>query len=166
MLKIGYVRLRDVRSAEDTADLMAHGCQVVRAEETCFPGDPESETLDSILDFIGIGDQLVVNRLEHLGNSTLDILSALDRLDQREAELLIIRPQISSRGVGGDALRAALGAVRALDSAGVRRRPRSQPAEAEDIRALQATGMGPVEIARKLGVSRMTVWRKMKGVEA
>ena len=166
MLKIGYVRLRDMRSAEDTADLMAHGCQVVRAEEPCFPGDPESETLNSILDFIGIGDQLVVTRLEHLGNSTLEILSVLDWLDLREAELVVIKPLISSRGVGGDALRAALGAVRALDSAGFRRRPRSQPAEAGDVRALQASGLGPVEIARKLGVSRMTVWRKLKSVEA
>ena len=166
MLKIGYVRLRDVRSAEDTADLMAQGCQVVRAEEPCFRGDPESETLSSILDFISTGDQLVVSRLEHLGNSTPEILSVLDRLDQREAELLVIQPQISSRGVGGDALRAALGAVRVLDSAEFRRRPRSQPAEAEDIRALQAIGMGPVEIARKLGISRMTVWRKLEDVEA
>jgi len=29
-------------------------------------------------------------------------------------------------------------------------------------RAMQAAGVGPVEIARRLGVSRMTVWRKLK----
>jgi transcriptional regulator of acetoin/glycerol metabolism len=41
------------------------------------------------------------------------------------------------------------------------RRRRSQAA-VQDIRALQRAGVGPVEIARRLGVSRMTVWRKLK----
>ena len=31
---------------------------------------------------------------------------------------------------------------------------------------LQRAGIGPVEIARRLGVSRMTVWRKLKAVGA
>ena len=35
-----------------------------------------------------------------------------------------------------------------------------------EIHALQRAGVGPVEIARRLGVSRMTVWRKLKAVEA
>ena len=41
-----------------------------------------------------------------------------------------------------------------------------RPALSEDIRALQAAGVGPVEIARRLGVSRMTVWRKLKALPA
>ena len=32
-------------------------------------------------------------------------------------------------------------------------------------RALQEAGVGPVEIARRLGVSRMTVWRKLRALE-
>ena len=31
--------------------------------------------------------------------------------------------------------------------------------------ALQRAGLGPVEIARRLGVSRMTVWRKLKAMQ-
>jgi len=37
---------------------------------------------------------------------------------------------------------------------------------AEEIKALQDAGVGPVEIARRLGVSRMTVWRKLRALEA
>jgi transcriptional regulator of acetoin/glycerol metabolism len=41
-----------------------------------------------------------------------------------------------------------------------------RPAANQEIRALQRAGVGPVEIARRLGVSRMTVWRKLKAMEA
>lgn len=67
-------------------------------------------------------------------------------------------------GCRGRALRAALGAVAELEPPWTSRRRKGAPAE--DIRALQAAGVGPVEIARRLGVSRMTVWRKLKEATA
>ena len=163
MLKIGYVRLRDSQSAEDTAALKAMGCHVVRAEE---PGGPglEPAVLFSILDFIGVGDQLVVRRLEHLSASSRDVLEVIERLDARGASLFIAEPMLSSQGEGGRALRAALEAVATVEPHQAPRR--RKPAAAQEIRALQRAGVGPVEIARRLGVSRMTVWRKLKAVGA
>ncbi len=161
MLRIGYVRLRDQGSAEDTARLKAAGCHVVRAEESVGCGAPD--ILASILEFIGEGDQVVVVRLEQLGGDARATLEALDHLEGRGASLEVLEPEISSHGLGGRALRAALQAVAAVEP--VARRRRGQPAT-DEIRALQAAGVGPVEIARRLGVSRMTVWRKLKAVEA
>ena len=167
MLKIGYVRLRDQRSADDTATLKKIGCHVVRAEEPMGPMDDESEVLNSILDFIGAGDQLVVTRLEQLGGSTRAALDIIDRLEDRGASLYVAEQEISSQGLGGRALRAALAAVMAVEPVWSNRKHRRGPPAADEIRALQAAGVGPVEIARRLGVSRMTVWRKLKGgVEA
>ena len=160
MLRIGYVRLRDAGAYEDTARLKAAGCQVVRAEE---PGGA-GQALSSILDFMGPGDQLVVPRLDRLANTGRGLLEALDRLEARGASLLVLEPSLSSTGAGGVALRAALQAVSDLDPpTGRRRRPAA--AAAQEIFALQRAGVGPVEIARRLGVSRMTVWRKLKAVE-
>ena len=159
MLKIGYVRLRDAAAHEDTAALKAAGCQVVRAEEPA--GD--SQVLSSILDFIGSGDQLVVTRLDRLAPSGRGLLEALDRLEARGASLFVLHPELSSQGVTGRALRAVLEAIAELEpNAGRRRRP---AAAVHEIFALQRAGVGPVEIARRLGVSRMTVWRKLKAVE-
>ena len=45
MLRIGYVRLRDARSADDTATLKDFGCHVVRAEEPTEPGADEQAEL-------------------------------------------------------------------------------------------------------------------------
>ncbi|RAK63681.1 recombinase family protein [Phenylobacterium kunshanense] len=159
MLRIGYVRLRDATAHEDTATLKAAGCQVVRAEE---PGR-DGETLSSILDFIGAGDQLVVTRLDRLALNGRGLLDALDRLDARGASLHVLAPELSSDGAAGSALRAVLEAVADLEPAGVRRR--RPTAATHEIFALQRAGVGPVEIARRLGVSRMTVWRKLKALE-
>ncbi|WP_293907893.1 recombinase family protein [Phenylobacterium sp.] len=167
MLRIGYLRLRDLTrledcgTHEDTAALKAAGCQVVRAEEPGAPG----QALASIFDFIGAGDELVVTRLDRLAASGRDLLDALDRLEARGANLVVLRPELSSAGPGGVALRAALEAVTDLEPA-ARRRRRPAVAAAHEIFALQQAGVGPVEIARRLGVSRMTVWRKLKAVEA
>ena len=165
MLKIGYVRLRDASARDDlatgdSARLKAAGCQVVRAEEPGMGG----QALSSILDFMGPGDQLVVTRLDRLATSGRGLLSALDRLEARGASLTVLQPELSSAGVGGVALRAALQAVADLEPA-VGRRRRPAAAAAQEIFALQRAGVGPVEIARRLGVSRMTVWRKLKAVE-
>jgi DNA invertase Pin-like site-specific DNA recombinase len=154
MIRIGYVRLRDAESAPEATALHAVGCHVVRTE-----GHGEVAALDSILEFIGEGDQLTVARLDHLGLSGRAILSVLDRLEARGASLFVLDPELDSRGPGGAALRAALTAVAAIEPAGAG--PRRRLA-AQEIRALQRAGVGPVEIARRLGVSRMTVWRKLK----
>jgi DNA invertase Pin-like site-specific DNA recombinase len=168
MLRIGYLRLRDpgfdVDTAPEAAAMKALGCQVVRAETPVRPGDDDFAGLHAVLDVIGHGDELVVGRLEHLGASGRAMLGALQRLERRSASLFVVEPELSSRGPGGPALRAALEAVAAMEPAHPVRRRR--PAEAQDIRALQRAGVGPVEIARRLGVSRMTVWRKLKAFEA
>lgn len=162
-MRIGYVRLRDQDSAAETATLKALGCHVVRAEEPHVGGADEAAVLLSILDFVGAGDQLVVTRLNNLGASGRAILDVLDRLQQRGAVLVVAEPELTSEGAGGRALRAALEAVASIEPHPVPRRRR--PA-ADEILELQRAGVGPVEIARRLGVSRMTVWRKLKAVEA
>lgn len=164
MLRIGYVRLSDEDSAGETAALKAMGCHVVRAEEPGPRGADDFAVLDSILDFIGSGDQLVVTRLGQLGPGGRAVLDVVDRLEQRGASLYVLEAELSTEGVGGRALRAALQAVATLEPVSFARRRR--PAAAQEIRDLQRAGVGPVEIARRLGVSRMTVWRKLRTVEA
>lgn len=163
MLRIGYVRLKDERSADDTAALKDVGCHVVRAEES--PNPDGSSVLSAVLDFISEGDQLVVTRLEHLAQSSNSVLDVIDRLEAKGASLFVVEHELCSVGDGGKALRAALQAVAFVQPAWSYRRRRGAPAP-EEIQALQKAGVGPVEIARRLGVSRMTVWRKLRALEA
>jgi DNA invertase Pin-like site-specific DNA recombinase len=158
MLSIGYVRLGEASADQDTAALMAAGCQVVRAEDI----EGHNHTLDSVLDFIGAGDELVACRLAQLARGGRELLHVLNRLESRNASLRVLEPDLRSAGSDGRALRAALEAVAALEPVGGRRR---RPSSTADILALQRAGVGPVEIARRLGVSRMTVWRTLKALE-
>ncbi len=161
MLRIGYVRSRHASANDDTAALQAAGCQVIRTE----PQSAGGQTLGSILEFIGDGDQLVVTRLDRLALGGAGLLDALGRLDARGASLSVLDPPLSSHGAEGQTLRAVLEAVATLEPASQGRR-RRQTTAAHDIFALQRAGVGPVEIARRLGVSRMTVWRKLRAAEA
>lgn len=170
MLKIGYLRPSEpgvepgVDPAAEAARLTALGCDVIRAEEPPRAGGEAFAVLRSILEFIGEGDQLVVQRLEHLGASGRATLAVFERLEERGASLRVLEPELSSQGPTGAALRAALEAVAAFEPPGAVRQRRV--AAAQDIRALQRAGVGPAEIARRLGVSRMTVWRKLKALES
>lgn len=167
MRRVGYVRRPGAGGAGGLADeaeaLRALGCEEVRIEEPAAVGGDPHAALHALIDALRPGDQLLVGRLEHLGGSGRAMHAALERLDRRGAVLEIVRPALSSRGPGGPALRAALEAVAAVEPQ-AHARPR-RAAAAQEIRALQQAGVGPVEIARRLGVSRMTVWRKLKAVE-
>jgi DNA invertase Pin-like site-specific DNA recombinase len=167
MIRIGYVRFRDARRGADQADqavaLKALDCQVVRCEAPLALGGADLSVLNSILDFMADGDELVVLRLEQLAASGRGLLQVLERLEARGASLRVVEPELCSHGPGGQALRAAIEAVAAIEPASARPR---RPAASQEIRALQSAGVGPVEIARRLGISRMTVWRKLKAMEA
>lgn len=160
MLRIGYVRLNDAQDGDTVPVLRGLGCQVVRAEED----DEVAAVLASILDFIGPGDQLVVPNLHHLGGSARGVLDLIERLDLRGAFLVTAEPPLTTQGAEGERLRAVLQAVATLEPPEPPRRRVRAPTH--EIRALQRAGMGPVEIARRLGVSRMTVWRKLKALRA
>lgn len=159
MLRIGYIRLNDDLSGDYSSRLKEHGCDVVRVEDAAAYGG--APMLEAILEFIGSDDQLVVGAIEDLGTGPQAMLSVLERLEARGASLTVAEPGFSTEGPAGDVLRAVLQALSANEPASQRRRG---PARTEDIHALHAAGIGPVEIARRLGVSRMTVWRKLKAM--
>jgi DNA invertase Pin-like site-specific DNA recombinase len=162
MVRIGYVGRADCGA--NAAALKGQGCHVVRTEDHVTRGGDTPGVLASILEFIGQGDQLVVGRLDQLALTSRGVLAVLERLEHRGASLHVIEPGLRTDGEGGRALRAALEAVATIE--GPMTTPRRRPAETQEIRALRRAGLGPVEIARRLGVSRMTVWRKLRTAEA
>jgi DNA-binding phage protein len=151
-VRIGYIGARAGSYDEDAALLIAVGCRIVRCESP-----PAGSVLWSILSFIGPEDELVIFALSDLiGLSALEVL---DRLRERGASLYVLDGELSTSGDGDRYLRAALNAVAYLQP----KRRSAHPVGIEDvILSLRHRGVGPTEIARRLGVSRMTVWRKLK----
>jgi DNA invertase Pin-like site-specific DNA recombinase len=156
MLRIGYVHASEKEAA--AAVLRDLGCDVVRAESQAPVAG--QAVLASILEFIGEGDQLVVTSLCHVGRTAGSLLQLVHRLDCRGASLRAADPAVTSAGVEGQTFRAVLQALAAIEDSETERR-RSRASQGE-ILALRSEGLGPAEIARRLGVSRMTVYRRLR----
>lgn len=141
MLRIGYVRLRDTRAGRH--------CEIEGGRMPRGPGGGSLRPAagrfgGAVLDprFHRRGRPAGGHPPGASGRIDQGALDAMDRLEERGASLHVIDPEITSLGLGGRALRAALQAVIAVEPAWANPRRRGQPAT-DEIRALQAAGVGP-----------------------
>ncbi len=166
---IGYLQLHP--GVEDASEQVAHmralGADVVRVEDEVGGAGLLKPMLRAICDFIGPGDELITPDFRHLGESAGAVLEVARRLKARGAHLRLLEPDASTAEASGQAL------IRALEqlSPGSPVRPAergrkpSRKIDPREVQALRAHGFGPSQIAQKLGVSRMTVWRKLAAQE-
>ncbi len=160
---VGYVQSSGdtARLANQVRALMALGCQTVRVEAAASPDRAYKPVLDAVCGFLGPGDRLLVPDVTHLGSSPSAAEAFLNRLKARGAELRLLDHEDLGGGVRSS------GQVRIMAA-----RPSRTPGaggkivDAGMVLALSAHGFGPSQIARKLGVSRMTVWRKLAAAGA
>ncbi|WP_062230634.1 recombinase family protein [Aureimonas sp. N4] len=186
MARIGYARVStaDQDLTLQVERLKAAGCMIIRSEKQSGKSRTGRDELETILQFLREGDELVVVRLDRLGRSTRDVLNIVHDLDQAGASLRVLDPELTTSGDLGRLVVTVLGMVAEMEHrfilerqrAGIeaakgrgvyKGRPRTAPNE--EIRRRRATGMGVTEIARALKVSRMTVYRALSpgdGAEA
>jgi DNA invertase Pin-like site-specific DNA recombinase len=152
---VGYVQSNGdfVRQAGEVRALLACGCQTVRIEAAAAPHRTFKPVLDTVCDFLGPGDQLLVPDITHLGSSPTGAEAFVERLNTRGAQVRLLDVEASDRLVAQSKPPSAASQSGGRVDAGV-------------VRALSADGFGPSQIARKLGVSRMTVWRKLAAAGA
>jgi DNA invertase Pin-like site-specific DNA recombinase len=157
---VGYVQSSadEARREEQVRTLLALGCQTVRIEAADAPDKVFKPVLDAVCAFLGPGDELMVPDITHLGSSPSSAETLLSRLKARGARVRLVEleqdTQIPSlRVTPWQEAPAALTA-------------RGRGVDPGAVRALSAHGFGPSQIARQLGVSRMTVWRKLAAAGA
>ncbi|THD76228.1 MAG: recombinase family protein [Phenylobacterium sp.] len=142
-------------------------------------GDP---TVDSVLVRLGEGDELVVERLEDLGGELGEVVRTLEQLQLKRVHLKVLREGLDS--ASGD-MAATLSGLRAaaefqqrtkheawrrgIDAAreaGAFRGGRPRKTLDLDVLAeLRTQGVGATEIARRLNVSRWSVYRRLKQLD-
>jgi DNA invertase Pin-like site-specific DNA recombinase len=182
MLRIGYICDIDLVSNRDAGEdrsitpqveadraaLVEAGCRVIRVETARPPRAACGVVLQSIIDFADQGDEIVVTRLNQIGASSGIVLGILQSLKARGIGLRLLDPGLNRTGLVDDAFIHTLEMICSLDG-----RPGNRPMAShgnsrrnrvttDDIRSLQARGMGAGQIAETLHVSRMTIWRKLK----
>src|SRR5579862_9222116 len=177
-LKVGYGRTStlDQQAGLDAQirDLTASGCQKIFSERVSAVGKrPE---LEAALDFIREEDILVVTRLDRLARSTQHLLEILDRVKAKGADLSILAMGVDTSTATGKLCATIIGAVGAFERELMLERQREGIAKAKaegryrgrkptararaaEVKALKADGVRPVDIARRLGIGRASVYR-------
>lgn len=182
MARIGYARVSSIDQDLDIqiAKLQAEGCEIVRSEKVSGGSRDGRVELETVIQFLRPGDELVVVRLDRLGRDTRDVLNLIHECEQRQAFVTVLDPHVSTRGEMGHIVLTVLGMVAQMERRFIKERQREgiQQAKAQGryqggkrrldralIRQLRIEGVGPSDIARQLGCSRMQVYRVLGEAE-
>jgi DNA invertase Pin-like site-specific DNA recombinase len=173
---LGYARASsaDQDTAIQEAALLAAGCSIIRAEKrsgTTLKGRDELATLTA---FARPGDTIVVTRIDRLARSIADLATIVRQLEEKGVALRAIEQPVDTSSAAGRAFLQMLGVFAEFETAIRRERQmegiakakeagvykgRKPSIDAENVRQLRAEGMGATEIAKKLHVSRASVYR-------
>lgn len=176
MAVYGYARVSttDQDLSVQIAALRAAGCDVIRSEAVSGASRDGRAELATVLDFIRSGDTLVVTRIDRLARSIGDLQDIVRSLKVKGAGLRATEQPIDTSTAAGKAFLDMLGVFaefetnlrRERQAEGIARAKaegvyRGRPAtiDAAQVRKLKAEGIGPAEIARRLGIGRASVYR-------
>ena len=184
---IGYARVstRDQTSQRQIDDIVAAG---VRKDDLYIDAGvsgsrADRPALNQALAALQNGDTLVVTTLDRLGRSTLNMLSLAAELDARQVGLRVLNlggVNVDTSTPMGAMLFTVMTALaqmeleikreRIRDSVAKRRsagkdlggrRMQFTHSQMESARALLAGGVGATQVARDLGMSRATLYRRL-----
>jgi DNA invertase Pin-like site-specific DNA recombinase len=176
LARIGYARVSTTDQDLDTQldRLKAEGCEVIRFEKVSGASRAGRTELQTILDFLRPGDELVVTRVDRLGRDTRDVLNIVHDCDRRQAFVTVLEPHVSTRGEVGRIVMTVLGMVAQMERRFIKDRQREgiEKAKAKgtyrggvrridraEVELMHAKGDGPSAIASALGCSRMQIYR-------
>lgn len=176
MATYGYARVstndQDLTIQQEA--LKRAGCTVIRSEKATGTRLEGRRELTTLLEFLTTGDVLVITRLDRLARSMDDLTTIVRQLEQKGVELRATEQPIDTSSPAGKAFFQMLGVfaefetnlrkerqlegIAAAKAKGVYkgRKPSIDPAV---VKQLAADGVGPSEIAKRMGVARSSVYR-------
>jgi DNA invertase Pin-like site-specific DNA recombinase len=175
---VGYARvstLEQVASIEaQEVELGSIGCEKVFVERiSSIESRPQ---LQAALEFVREGDLLVVSKLDRLARSVIHLCGIVQLLESKGVGLRILNINLDTSTATGRLMlnmlaavaeferqmlleRQKVGIAKARAQGRYKGRKPTARAKREDVRRLWHEGLGPVAIARKLNISRSSVYR-------
>lgn len=176
MATYGYARVSSTgQSLELQREaLKAAGCEIIREEKVSGTSRKGRHELNTLLDFLCPGDELVVTKIDRLARSVSDLQTLAESLSERGVGLRAIEQPVDTKTAAGKAFFQMLGVFSEFETnlrkerqmegiakaklTGVYRGRKPSINQAE-IRNLKQAGFGATEISKKLGISRTSVYR-------
>jgi len=181
-MKIGYARTSTVDQvagfeAQEKA-LWDVGCDRIFREQVSATGKrPE---LEAALDYVREGDTLVVTKLDRLARSIQHLMDIIGALQRKKVSLRILTggEAMDTGTATGRLMVQVIGAIAEFERAMMLERQRdgiaaakaagkykgrkpTARAQADQVRELAAQGLSKVEIAKRLGMHRASVYRAL-----
>jgi DNA invertase Pin-like site-specific DNA recombinase len=181
MATYGYARVStiDRDCVVQEAALKAAGCEVIRSEKVSGTSRDGRTELETLLQFVRAGDVLVVTRIDRLARSMKDLQDIVHELKSKGVALRATEQPVDTSTAAGKAFLDMLGVfaefetnlrrerqaegIAAAKAAGVYT-GRKPSIDADKVKALAAEGIGPSEIARRMGIGRASVYRALERV--
>jgi DNA invertase Pin-like site-specific DNA recombinase len=180
MTVIGYARVSTIDQNLDIQEiaLKAAGCEVIRSEKWCGTTTANREELRTVIAFLRKGDVLMVTRIDRLARSIGDLQDIVRAVKAKGAALKATEQPIDTSTAAGKCFLDMLGVFAEFETnlrkerqlegiakakeAGVYQgRPAS--IDAAQVRELKAQGIGPSDVAKRLGIGRASVYRALAG---
>jgi DNA invertase Pin-like site-specific DNA recombinase len=176
----GYARVstEDQDCSIQEKALHAAGCHIVRSEQKSGTTTEGRRELEILLDFIRLGDTLMVTRIDRLARSVADLEGIVGVLKERGAFLRATEQPIDTSTPVGVAFLQMLAVFAQFETSIRRERQMEGIAKAkeagvykgrkpsipvEEVRRLKAEGVRPADIARRLRIGRGSVYRALEG---
>jgi DNA invertase Pin-like site-specific DNA recombinase len=157
--------------------LKCAGCEVIRQEKVSGTSRNGRTELETLLQFLRRGDELVVTRIDRLARSIGDLQDIVRELKAKGVTLRATEQPIDTGTAAGKAFLDMLGVFAEFETNLRRERQMEGIAKAKAagvykgrkrsidgvrVHELKAQGMGASAIARELGISRDSVYETLK----
>ena len=149
---------------------------VVREEKKSGTTTLNRDVLMLLLDMMSKDDKLVVWKLDRLARNMNDLTNIVETIEKKGASLEILDQRIDTATASGKAFLQMLGVFAEFETnlrkerqiAGITKAKQERPeayqgrratTDGSEIKTLLDRGLKPTEVAKRLGISRATVYR-------
>lgn len=179
MATVGYARVSSTGQSLELQieQLRAAGCEKLFAEKFTGTTTEGRDQLEAAVDYVREGDVLIVTRLDRLARSLVDLRKIIDRLSAKRCGFRALQQgAIDTTRSDGRLMLNILASFAEFETDIRKERQMEGIAKAkaagvytgrkpsvpvEEVRRLAGEGVGPTDIAKRLGIGRASVYRAL-----
>ena len=178
-MKYGYARVsttdQDLTIQIDA--LNAAGCENIRQEKVSGTSTQGRDELNTLLEFLREGDELVVTRVDRLARSIRDLQNIVYDLNKKGVTISATEQPIDTKTSAGKCFLDMLGVFGEFETNLLKERQmegilkakekgvykgRKPSVDVEKVKELRDIGLGASKIAKELGIGRASVYRALE----